>query len=122
MLVSNSNVYGKVTKKISSYVKGETSSQYNIMTKTQATGRKPHVMTKQKYFAYVSYEHTRSGVCETFSATSSMAMAKLLNNIIKDRPGVRQINGDDIKDYFNRRTRTKQIGRKLEGVCLRRAW
>ena len=98
------------------------SSQMPRMCKTVATGRKPHEMKKQMYHATVPGEYTKSGDDEELYSTSSVLMARGLNTVLKERDGVRLINSDDIKDYFNRRARTKQIARKLEGVDLRRAW
>ena len=90
--------------------------------KTVATGRKPHEMKKQLYHATVPGEYTKSGHDEERSSTSSVSMARALNTVLKERDGVGLVNCDDIKDYFNRRARTKQIARKFEGVDLRRAW
>ena len=81
--------------------------------KTYATGRKRHQQTKLKYAATVSSNISKSGRKVMLTACSSKDMSTLLNETVSPRYGLRAITEGDVRDYFTRPQRNKQLVRKF---------
>ena len=78
-------------------------------------------MVKELYRVSIPCKLSNTGETVKFGATSSMDLAKKLNNALIERPNISEIKYWDVKDYLTRPERTKQIATKFEGISLSRA-
>lgn len=77
---------------------------------------------KTMYRAQVPGHLSTTGEPQLIEATTSGRLAEKLNIVLKKRPKLRPVTADNVKDYFNRPDRTKQLKRKLGQLDMHREW